>query len=681
MNLIDSTRAGFETDAGPIKLYQGVGSTFPGVLSIEVSRSSGVSPCTVIFSARNTTRNSYDVHQVLGTGGATNIGYYWDFGDPGSGSFNTFNNTSKNISVGSFMAAHTFEVADGGGSQTFTVACRAKDAAGNEALAFVDITVQAQDDYYSAANTIAISNTLTPGNWHLNGEDRNPPSGYVEHTSIASAFASLNVDDCTGKRIMLYRGDDFTAEGTNIKILSGNNNFHWTWFGDDDSGTSLTASTISFTAPTEANQNNGIGGYIDDSGSGLGSFVVGAEITVSGTANNNRRFVIRSVSAAQITVRFLGNTIVTEGATGSFTLTEHNKRPEVYRMLVGVDQSGNPNLDMTDAQLAANASTFGNDGFCENVYIDGLRIADIALGNSYQQVTIHNVDMDHEDTAADVNADLGKISFGNADFCWTNPTTLDPDSVPFSKGIYISDTRLIGSTANIAANGWPTINLSAVNVACLTWHCLIGVTARTANEMNQRIGGYQNFITHDSDFLGQHLNGTGGKGRLLYRGAGPNQVGDYSALKRGDIAPNDDDETLLPYCKWGAAQYVYDSASGEGLSVFSGVESSSTLGYQLQEDVIWTHYTVDVNASQCPGTQIIIEGCRFVCVTDVTYKPATTGIQDANANMTNLNNGPNNVVIDGAKSTQANFLTSPDTTYLDGPGQSAYNLPVPTAPR
>ena len=270
-------------DGSAIKPFQG--GTFPGELVITASRSSGVSPCTIIFTAKNTTRVGYDEHQVIGTGGTSNVAYRWDFGDDNGDTYNTHYQGDKNTITGAFMAAHTFEVADGGGTVAFIVSCRCKDASGNEAWAQTVVTVQAQDTAYSAANTIAISNTLVAGSWDSNGETRNPPSGYTEYSTIAAAGSTSggNVwwDDIAGKRIMLYRGDDFSSEGP-VYIRSGNHDFTVTWFGDELSGTTVSASTISFTAPTATNKNNGIGGTISDSGSGLGSLTVGAEIDITG---------------------------------------------------------------------------------------------------------------------------------------------------------------------------------------------------------------------------------------------------------------------------------------------------------------------------------------------------------------------------------------------------------------
>ena len=83
---------------------------------INASRTSGVSPCTVVFSMDSTPATGYDEHEVW-----RQFGYYFDFDDPGSGTYNTTRGGSKNISIGGPMAAHTFEVADGGGTVEFDV--------------------------------------------------------------------------------------------------------------------------------------------------------------------------------------------------------------------------------------------------------------------------------------------------------------------------------------------------------------------------------------------------------------------------------------------------------------------------------------------------------------------------------------------------------------------------------
>ena len=74
------------------------------------------------------------------------------------------------------------------------------------------------------------------------------------------------------------------------------------------SGTTRTATTISFTAPAT----------VADSGTGLATFRVGQRISVRGSARNSRVWTVASVAAGSLTV--VPTLVTTEGAGQPITL-------------------------------------------------------------------------------------------------------------------------------------------------------------------------------------------------------------------------------------------------------------------------------------------------------------------------------------------------------------------------
>lgn len=474
---------------------------------------------------------------------------------------------------------------------------------------------------------------------------------------------------------MLYRGDDFTAEGESLFIYAGNHDFHITWFGDELSGTTVTDTTISFTAPTTTDTNSGIGGTISDSNNGLAGLTAGAEITISGTVKNNYKYIIRSVAAGTVTVRWTGREIMTEAAGTSVTLTEHTKRPEVNHIVFGSKTEGNAGVDISDAQLATAAGVFGTDGWSKNAYFDGLRISYFKSGPSYQHVMLHNLDMDHEDTASTGTLISGLIECSIGGHAWTNYTVLDPASTPFAKGMTVSECVVIGSTAQISADTWPGGNIVAVASAGETWMSIIGCTARTAREHNFRIQGFCHLHLHDSDFLGQHIGGSGNKARVTIRGSGANKVGngDFTGLYRDVYTTDNTDVTLRPSSIYGTAQYIYDSGSSEGESIWSAIESTGNSIFELKEDCIFHKWVFDPDATLAPNVQLAAKGTQHMCFTDNWYIPGTAQTQDSNSTQT-LDDGPDNDITDGVKSTTLNYL---GPVYIDEQEQSLYNLPTP----
>ncbi len=199
---------------------------------LNASSLSGRSPFVVTFDCSGTTAAGYDEHEVKRL-----FGYNFDFDDPGSGTYSTTEGGSKNGGNGLFQRTKAFIVADGGGSVNFDVLVNVEAPNGAIGQASVTITVEAQDTAYSAANTICISNTLNTGiesQW-TTGHDKTCPAG----ATYANDFSDISWDAVAGKRIMLHRGQDFTAltqtgnsNAGEIALRYGQDDVLITWFGD-----------------------------------------------------------------------------------------------------------------------------------------------------------------------------------------------------------------------------------------------------------------------------------------------------------------------------------------------------------------------------------------------------------------------------------------------------------------
>ena len=185
-------------------------------------------------------------------------------------------------------------------------------------------------------------------------------------------------------------------------------------------------------------------------------------------------------------------------------------------------------------------------------------------------------------------------------------------------------------------------------------------------------------MLHDSDFLGETIHTTAAQNNPTMRGGGGNQIGEIiESTRRGDHASDDSDTSLYPYCKRQVGQYLRFSAGDVGNHAAPAIESSGSTLFQLHEDEIWHLISINDSALEKPtGNDLLVEGGRWVTVTDVT---GYTLAGPTNGNEGNiLWDGPDNVIINGNKSTTLGF-TQP--VYLDDDGETAYVLPIPTAPR
>jgi len=115
--------------------------------------------------------------------------------------------------------------------------------------------------------------------------------------------------------------------------------------------------TISFTAPD----------IIDDSANGLGSFVSGQTITITGSTGNSNTFTVDTAAAGQLTL--IEQTIVTEAAGPSITITLEEQQwelidPQPFNITVGNAFDAYPGHDGTYDQLVSKFDN-GINAVCE----------------------------------------------------------------------------------------------------------------------------------------------------------------------------------------------------------------------------------------------------------------------------------------------------------------------------
>lgn len=160
----------------------------PVVAAILASRTDCVSPCTVVFSAEETTdenRSHEDAWQDLG--------YHFDFDDPASGVFTT-TGLSRTRQIGGPIAAHTF-ICAGAEACSFNVGLRAENPEGDYSDAAVVVTVEPATVRYSAADTVCVSGA---------GDFAGCPQGAVQSTSLPAPT------QYSGRRVLLRTGESFS---------------------------------------------------------------------------------------------------------------------------------------------------------------------------------------------------------------------------------------------------------------------------------------------------------------------------------------------------------------------------------------------------------------------------------------------------------------------------------------
>ena len=175
---------------------------------IQPSRISGVAPLGVFFDATGTTSTTTirPFHEVS---------YQWDFDDPTSGNWNSWDATSSTWGPGDLSknqargphASHVFEKPG-----SYDVLLNTMDSNGNTATKQVTIDVQDPDVVFAGTNTVCFSGS---------GDFGGCPAGAQQVTT--SNFNTAMTHAAPGKRLLLHRGEQWTAASSANLVASGPN--------------------------------------------------------------------------------------------------------------------------------------------------------------------------------------------------------------------------------------------------------------------------------------------------------------------------------------------------------------------------------------------------------------------------------------------------------------------------
>ena len=160
--------------------------------AVVASRTSGVAPLSVFFDATATTATAT-------TRPFHELGYGWDFGDPGSGEWSKGSRAgtaSRDVANGP-VAAHVYETPG-----TYTVTLTVKDGTNTAVQSCTQIMVQDPVVVFAGPNTLCFSNTADFTGCPA-GAQQMPPTGDFDD--------AINTNVGTGRRLLFKRGDIFTV--------------------------------------------------------------------------------------------------------------------------------------------------------------------------------------------------------------------------------------------------------------------------------------------------------------------------------------------------------------------------------------------------------------------------------------------------------------------------------------
>lgn len=145
----------------------------------------------------------------------------------------------------------------------------------------------------------------------------------------------------------------------------------------------------------------------------------------------------------------------------------------------------------------------------EDITLTDLRVHSVALGMTFKDITLHGLDMDYER-----QSDGGAIYTSSTDRC-NKDDNLSCGRVPLPYGLYIDDTRIIGSRTLP-----PQVNVGLVNATCVSFMGLLNSEVRVAEEHNVRLECSSRFLAMHSNINGEHIGKRGKKSAVTIRPEG-----------------------------------------------------------------------------------------------------------------------------------------------------------------
>ncbi len=201
-----------------------------------------------------------------------------------------------------------------------------------------------------------------------------------------------------------------------------------------------------------------------------------------------------------------------------------NAKPVLTNNLViGADSNCSDRV-VNDAQ----ALNFDVGRWVEDITITGLRLPNLRLGMTFQNISLHDVDMNYETS----EVEGGGISMFNSNYCSKN-ASLSCENVPLPRGLYLSSMDIVGSRQSP-----PIYNVGLLESVCISFLGVLDSTLGVSYGHSMRVQCSSRVAVMHSDFLGEHLDLTNGpRNALTLRPSGNLEIDMLDVdMRRSDAA-------------------------------------------------------------------------------------------------------------------------------------------------
>ncbi|WP_018016098.1 immunoglobulin-like domain-containing protein [Teredinibacter turnerae] len=191
----------------------------------------------------------------------------------------------------------------------------------------------------------------------------------------------------------------------------------------------------------------------------------------------------------------------------------NGSRPLIYAVEVGSNLVKNNAVAELYEPFTRDADGYVTAGWAYNITVTGLRVGKLSGGHALTLVTLTDLDADWSDEPND--SKYGKIYFSSQANNCTNEKDfpdLDCDRIHYPYGVFITDSVIKANLSSL-----PTINIGCFNGCAIVNSGMAGVEVKNAREHNSRVMGSWGLVVTDSWFRGNHIGGSGAKGKLTVR--------------------------------------------------------------------------------------------------------------------------------------------------------------------
>ncbi len=180
--------------------------------------------------------------------------------------------------------------------------------------------------------------------------------------------------------------------------------------------------------------------------------------------------------------------------------TENQKPILANNLVLGADSNCSDRV-VNDTQ----AQNFQIARWMEDITITGLRLPNLILGMTFENISLHDVDMDYQSSATEG----GGIRMFNSNYCSKN-SDLNCENVPLPRGLYLSSMDIIGSRQSP-----PIYNVGLLESVCISFLGVLDSTVGVSYGHSMRVQCSSRVVVMHSDFIGEHLDLSNGPRNAL----------------------------------------------------------------------------------------------------------------------------------------------------------------------